>query len=184
MCFHLFFPCIFYHFVIYSLAQKADNGGLSVQEYSPGSNERSLKAFHKHLQSSEFNRVFFDSSLYSCTSSDTVILLLKLYFNLQVRSKAQTVLFSALGTYNFCCRDLIPHVLEFLNPDNSNVTQQQFKVGFFSQAYMGHSFFKTCVCRKPRLKYSLFISRVPCIAFWVIPSECAWQICMTGSALL
>uniref|UniRef100_I3JTZ4 Proteasome activator subunit 4a n=1 Tax=Oreochromis niloticus TaxID=8128 RepID=I3JTZ4_ORENI len=45
----------------------------------------------------------------------------------QVRSKAQNVLFTALGTYNFCCRDLIPHVLEFLNPDNSTVTQQQFK---------------------------------------------------------
>uniref|UniRef100_A0A3B4GPM2 Proteasome activator subunit 4 n=1 Tax=Pundamilia nyererei TaxID=303518 RepID=A0A3B4GPM2_9CICH len=45
----------------------------------------------------------------------------------QVRSKAQNVLFTALGTYNFCCRDLIPHVLEFLNPDNSAVTQQQFK---------------------------------------------------------
>lgn len=47
----------------------------------------------------------------------------------QVRSRAQNVLFSALGTYNFCCRDLIPHVLEFLVPDRSSVTQQQFKVG-------------------------------------------------------
>uniref|UniRef100_A0A667ZGH3 Proteasome activator subunit 4 n=1 Tax=Myripristis murdjan TaxID=586833 RepID=A0A667ZGH3_9TELE len=45
----------------------------------------------------------------------------------QVRSRAQNVLFTALGTYNFCCRDLIPHVLEFLNPDHSNITQQQFK---------------------------------------------------------
>uniref|UniRef100_A0A8D3D6Z0 Proteasome activator subunit 4 n=1 Tax=Scophthalmus maximus TaxID=52904 RepID=A0A8D3D6Z0_SCOMX len=45
----------------------------------------------------------------------------------QVRSRAQNVLFTALGTYNFCCRDLIPHVLQFLNPDNSSVTQQQFK---------------------------------------------------------
>eukprot|EP00064_Thunnus_orientalis_P007411 superscaffoldBa00000821_g7431 len=45
----------------------------------------------------------------------------------QVRSRAQNVLFTALGTYNFCCRDLIPHVLQFLNPENSSVTQQQFK---------------------------------------------------------
>ncbi|CAL8299965.1 unnamed protein product [Merluccius merluccius] len=45
----------------------------------------------------------------------------------QVRSRAQGVLFTALGTYNFCCRDLIPHVLEFLNPNRSDVTQQQFK---------------------------------------------------------
>ncbi|KAM9803831.1 proteasome activator complex subunit 4A [Neosynchiropus ocellatus] len=45
----------------------------------------------------------------------------------QVRSRAQNVLFVALGTYNFCCRDLIPHVLEYLNPENNSVTQQQFK---------------------------------------------------------
>ncbi|XP_036402211.1 proteasome activator complex subunit 4A [Megalops cyprinoides] len=45
----------------------------------------------------------------------------------QVRSKAQSVLFTALGTYNFCCRDLIPHVLAVLEPDRTSVTQQQFK---------------------------------------------------------
>uniref|UniRef100_A0A8C8H3H0 Uncharacterized protein n=1 Tax=Oncorhynchus tshawytscha TaxID=74940 RepID=A0A8C8H3H0_ONCTS len=45
----------------------------------------------------------------------------------QVRSRAQSVLFTALGTYNFCCRDVIPRVLEFLEPDRSDVTQQQFK---------------------------------------------------------
>lgn len=51
-----------------------------------------------------------------------------LWFPWQVRSRAQGVLFTALGTYNFCCRDLIPHVLEFLDPNRSDVTQQQFKV--------------------------------------------------------
>ncbi|XP_036438981.1 proteasome activator complex subunit 4A isoform X1 [Colossoma macropomum] len=45
----------------------------------------------------------------------------------QVRSKAQSVLFTALGTYNFCCRDIIPRVLEYLDPSCTNVTQQQFK---------------------------------------------------------
>ncbi|KAM9847519.1 proteasome activator complex subunit 4A [Aulostomus maculatus] len=45
----------------------------------------------------------------------------------QVRSRAQNVLFNSIGAYNFCCRDVIPHILEFLNPDNSSVTQQQFK---------------------------------------------------------
>ncbi|XP_069787517.1 proteasome activator complex subunit 4-like isoform X1 [Narcine bancroftii] len=45
----------------------------------------------------------------------------------QVRSKAQLVLFKALGTYNFCCRDLIPLVLEYLRPDKQNTTQQQLK---------------------------------------------------------
>ncbi|KAM4771368.1 proteasome activator complex subunit 4 [Rhinophrynus dorsalis] len=45
----------------------------------------------------------------------------------QVRNKAQQAFFTALGTYNFCCRDLIPLVLEFLRPDQKDVTQQQFK---------------------------------------------------------
>lgn len=46
----------------------------------------------------------------------------------QVRSKAQNVLFTALGTYNFCCRDITPRVLELLKPKRTDVTQQQFKV--------------------------------------------------------
>lgn len=46
----------------------------------------------------------------------------------QVRSKAQSALFTALGTYNFCCRDITPRVLELLEPDRTSVTQQQFKV--------------------------------------------------------
>ncbi|XP_035255301.1 proteasome activator complex subunit 4A isoform X2 [Anguilla anguilla] len=45
----------------------------------------------------------------------------------QVRSKAQSVLFTALGTYNFCCRDIIPHVLGVLEPTRTDITQQQFK---------------------------------------------------------
>jgi len=46
----------------------------------------------------------------------------------QVRSKAQNALFTSLATYNFCCRDIIPAVLEYLDPDRTDVTQQQFKV--------------------------------------------------------
>uniref|UniRef100_A0A673MA31 Proteasome activator complex subunit 4B n=1 Tax=Sinocyclocheilus rhinocerous TaxID=307959 RepID=A0A673MA31_9TELE len=45
----------------------------------------------------------------------------------QVRSKAQNVLFTALGTYSFCCRDITPRVLELLEPTRTDVTQQQFK---------------------------------------------------------
>uniref|UniRef100_A0A803SKN4 Proteasome activator subunit 4 n=1 Tax=Anolis carolinensis TaxID=28377 RepID=A0A803SKN4_ANOCA len=45
----------------------------------------------------------------------------------QVRNKAQQAFFTALGTYNFCCRDIIPLVMEFLRPDGRDVTQQQFK---------------------------------------------------------
>ncbi|KAL4612987.1 proteasome activator complex subunit 4B-like [Arapaima gigas] len=45
----------------------------------------------------------------------------------QVRSKAQTMLFTALGTYNFCCRDLVSYALEYLKPGRDDITQQQFK---------------------------------------------------------
>ncbi|KAI1887190.1 hypothetical protein AGOR_G00203600 [Albula goreensis] len=45
----------------------------------------------------------------------------------QVRTKAQSVFFAALGSYNFCCRDLLPRVLAFLEPDRTDVTLQQFK---------------------------------------------------------
>lgn len=50
---YLFFIYFIILWWILSLAQKANNEGLSVQEYPPGSNERSVKAFHKHLQSSK-----------------------------------------------------------------------------------------------------------------------------------
>lgn len=45
----------------------------------------------------------------------------------QVRSRAQSVLFTAFATYNFCCRDIIPAVLDYLEPNRTDVTQQQFK---------------------------------------------------------
>lgn len=106
-------------------AAEADNGRLSVQDCSPGADERPVKTFHQHLQSGELERARI-----SQLKNNTVALLnmMPLNFPCQVRSKAQNVLYSALGTYNFCCRDLIPHVLKFLNPENSSVTQQQFKV--------------------------------------------------------
>ncbi|XP_043911057.1 proteasome activator complex subunit 4 [Protopterus annectens] len=43
----------------------------------------------------------------------------------QVRSKAQQTFFTALGSYNFCCRDVIPLVLDFLK--RKDISQQQFK---------------------------------------------------------
>ncbi|XP_026870024.2 proteasome activator complex subunit 4A isoform X2 [Electrophorus electricus] len=45
----------------------------------------------------------------------------------QVRSKAQSVLFSALGVYTFCCRDILPRVLEFLDTSRTDITPHQFK---------------------------------------------------------
>ncbi|TRY87903.1 hypothetical protein DNTS_003218, partial [Danionella cerebrum] len=45
----------------------------------------------------------------------------------QVRKQAQHALFTAIGNYSFCCRDITPLVLEFLEPTRKDVTQQQFK---------------------------------------------------------
>lgn len=60
----------------------------------------------------------------------------------QVRSKAQSVLFTALGTYNFCCRDITPRVLELLEPARTNVTQQQFKVQRNPELYIFHEWYR------------------------------------------
>ncbi|XP_054614170.1 proteasome activator complex subunit 4B [Dunckerocampus dactyliophorus] len=45
----------------------------------------------------------------------------------QVRSRAQNVLTTALVTYSFSCRDLIPRIVKLLSPQPTNGTQQQFK---------------------------------------------------------
>lgn len=34
-------------------AAETDSGRMSIQEHSPGADERSVEAFHQHLQSSE-----------------------------------------------------------------------------------------------------------------------------------
>lgn len=73
----------------------------------------------------------------------------------QVRSRAQNVLFTALGTYNFCCRDLIPHVLQFLNPDNKSVTQQQFKV---QQSFLHASWNRETYRKRETSFLTLFLS--------------------------
>ncbi|KAK0140557.1 Proteasome activator complex subunit 4B [Merluccius polli] len=45
----------------------------------------------------------------------------------QVRSRAQTVLMTALGTFNFSYRDQTPRILKLLSPQNTSCSQQQFK---------------------------------------------------------
>ncbi|KAG7506391.1 proteasome activator complex subunit 4B-like [Solea senegalensis] len=45
----------------------------------------------------------------------------------QVRSRAQNVLTTALGTYSFSYRDLIPRIVQLLSPQHTTGTQQQFK---------------------------------------------------------
>lgn len=47
---------------------------------------------------------------------------------LQVRSRAQNVLMTAMGTYSFSYRDMIPRILQLLSPQYSTCTEQQFKV--------------------------------------------------------
>ncbi|XP_077359602.1 proteasome activator complex subunit 4B-like [Festucalex cinctus] len=45
----------------------------------------------------------------------------------QVRSKAQNVLTTALATYSFSYRDLIPRIVQLISPQHTASTQQQFK---------------------------------------------------------
>ena len=57
----------------------------------------------------------------------SVCMCIWLYVFAQVRSRAQTVLTAALGTYSFSYRDLIPRILQLLSPQDTARTQQ-FKV--------------------------------------------------------
>lgn len=77
----------------------------------------------------EMRKLLVDGSAYKIVHQDLLRDLLRLSTSTysQVRSKAQSVLFTALGTYNFCCRDITPQVLELLEPARTDVTQQQFK---------------------------------------------------------
>ncbi|XP_035261773.1 proteasome activator complex subunit 4B isoform X1 [Anguilla anguilla] len=77
----------------------------------------------------ELRKLTVEGSEYKTVHQDLLGDLLQLSTSTysQVRSKAQSVFFSALGSYNFCCRDLLPHVLKFLEPDRTDVTLQQFK---------------------------------------------------------
>ncbi|KAK7918864.1 hypothetical protein WMY93_010148 [Mugilogobius chulae] len=45
----------------------------------------------------------------------------------QVRSRAQSVLMTALGTYSFSYRDFIPRVLQLLGPEHITASEEQFK---------------------------------------------------------
>lgn len=47
---------------------------------------------------------------------------------LQVRSRAQSLLASALGTFSFAYRDLVPRILQLLSPQRGAGTQHQLKV--------------------------------------------------------
>ncbi|XP_072526695.1 proteasome activator complex subunit 4A [Salminus brasiliensis] len=100
--------------------------------------ENQLHGSKQHIRALLINRVMLQHELRNLTVDGCTYLrvhqklmkdLLRLSTSTysQVRSKAQNVLFNALGKYNFCCRDIIPQVLEYLDPRHTNVTQQQFK---------------------------------------------------------
>ncbi|GCB62155.1 hypothetical protein scyTo_0011429, partial [Scyliorhinus torazame] len=100
--------------------------------------ENRLHGRKQHIRALLIDRVMLQHELrtltvegceYKTVHSDLMrdLLLLSTSTYSQVRSKAQHVFFTALGTYNFCCRDLIPLVLEYLHPDKQNISQQQLK---------------------------------------------------------
>ncbi|XP_031439180.1 proteasome activator complex subunit 4B isoform X1 [Clupea harengus] len=77
----------------------------------------------------EMRKLLVEGSEYKTIHKDLLMDLLCLSTSAysQVRTKAQSVFFASLGTYNFCCRDITPRVLELLEPNRSDITQQQFK---------------------------------------------------------
>ncbi|XP_077341678.1 proteasome activator complex subunit 4 [Lithobates pipiens] len=100
--------------------------------------ENRLQGKKRHIRALLIDRVMLQHELrmltvegceYKKVHQDLVRDLLRLSTSSygQVRNKAQQAFFSALGTYNFCCRDIIPLVLEYLRPERHDVTQQQFK---------------------------------------------------------
>ncbi|XP_044145613.1 proteasome activator complex subunit 4 isoform X2 [Bufo gargarizans] len=100
--------------------------------------ENRLQGKKRHIRALLIDRVMLQHELrtltvegceYKTVHQDLVRDLLRLSTSSygQVRSKAQQAFFTALGTYNFCCRDIIPLVLEYLRPDRQDVTQKQFK---------------------------------------------------------
>ncbi|XP_068089225.1 proteasome activator complex subunit 4 isoform X1 [Hyperolius riggenbachi] len=100
--------------------------------------ENRLQGKKRHIRALLIDRVMLQHELrtltvegceYKKVHQDLVRDLLRLSTSSygQVRNKAQQAFFTALATYNFCCRDIIPLVLEYLRPDRPDVTQEQFK---------------------------------------------------------
>ncbi len=79
--YHHILPFITYIICVLSAAE-ADGGRMSVQEHSPGADERSVEAFHKHLQSSEFHKTLHDNML--STSYQAFISLLFCFHHITV----------------------------------------------------------------------------------------------------
>ncbi|XP_062269925.1 proteasome activator complex subunit 4B [Platichthys flesus] len=76
----------------------------------------------------EMRKLVVEGSEYKVVHQDLLcdLLLLSTSTYSQVRSRAQSVLTAALGTYSFSYRDLIPRILRLLSPQHTTGTQQQF----------------------------------------------------------
>ncbi|KAM4624596.1 proteasome activator complex subunit 4B [Polymixia lowei] len=77
----------------------------------------------------EMRKLVVEGSEYKVVHQELLcdLLLLSTSTYSQVRSRAQTVLMNALGTYSFSYRDLTPRILQLLSPEHTTCTQQQFK---------------------------------------------------------
>ncbi|XP_037134484.1 proteasome activator complex subunit 4B-like isoform X1 [Syngnathus acus] len=77
----------------------------------------------------EMRKLVVDGSEYKQVHQELLcdLLLLSTSTYSQVRSKAQTVLTTALATYSFSYRDLIPQIVQLLSPQHTAGTRQQFK---------------------------------------------------------
>lgn len=148
--------------------KKSDHRGVYLQVCSSGPDKWPAQTVHQQVQSG-MTTPYRQTLMHSHTNTMNTTWIAS--FLPQVRSKAQNVLFTALGTYNFCCRDIIPAVLEYLDPNRTDVTQQQFKVGltpFTMTKPWKNVFFLLICCRYGKLNKIpfdpslLLFSRVPC----------------------
>uniref|UniRef100_A0A3P8VNZ5 Proteasome activator Blm10 mid region domain-containing protein n=1 Tax=Cynoglossus semilaevis TaxID=244447 RepID=A0A3P8VNZ5_CYNSE len=100
--------------------------------------ENRLHGKKQHIRSLLIDRVLLQHEMrklvvegleYKVVHQDLLgdLLLLSTSTYSQVRSRAQSVLTTALGTYRFSYRDLIPRIVQLLSPQHTNGTQQQFK---------------------------------------------------------
>ncbi|XP_026207401.1 proteasome activator complex subunit 4B-like [Anabas testudineus] len=77
----------------------------------------------------EMRKLVVEGSEYKVVHQELLcdLLLLSTSTYSQVRSRAQNVLTTALGTYSFSYRDIIPRVLQLLSPQHATGKQLQFK---------------------------------------------------------
>ncbi|KAK5608897.1 Proteasome activator complex subunit 4B [Crenichthys baileyi] len=77
----------------------------------------------------EMRKLVVEGSEYKVVHQELLcdLLLLSTSTYSQVRSRAQSVLMTAMGTYSFSYRDMIPRMLQLLSPQKTAGTEQQFK---------------------------------------------------------